>query len=196
MCGGIWRGCVARCGHVHACSRMVEGSFCWEHVESRCTCEPAVTTLVSRWYHAVTTLSPHCRSNVVLFFGTLCHDNTTSTSIQWGWRGEDACWWYLFALQMLPFVQKHACVTSTHRRCCSVCGSRAGRGEVTTARAIEGRGGTRGAEQAVQYIKRAGIYMPEFCLSRPPSSAPATVDWVELKILATTPTAQQWRVCP
>ena len=49
-------------------------------------------------------------------------------------------------------------------------------GEVTTARAIEGRGGTRGAEQGVQYIKRAGIYMPEFCLSRTPSSAPATVD--------------------
>lgn len=48
---------------------------------------------------------------------------------------------------MLPFVQKHACVTSTHRRCCSVCGSRAGRGEVTTARAIEGRGGTRGVSR-------------------------------------------------
>lgn len=47
---------------------------------------------------------------------------------------------------------------------------------MTTARAIEGRGGTRGGEQAVHYIKRAGIYVPEFCLSRTPSSAPATVD--------------------
>ena len=57
MCGGIWRGCVARCGHVHACSRMVEGSFCWEHVESRCTCEPrcyhAGITLISRCHHTV-----------------------------------------------------------------------------------------------------------------------------------------------
>lgn len=40
------------------------------------------TALLPRWYHAATTLSPHSRSNVVLFFGTLCHDNTTSTSIQ------------------------------------------------------------------------------------------------------------------
>ena len=40
------------------------------------------------------------------------------------------------------------------------------------------RGARRDArgEQAVQYIKCAGIYMPEFCLSRTPSSAPATVD--------------------
>ena len=49
-------------------------------------------------------------------------------------------------------------------------------GEVTTATAIEGRGGTRGGEQVVSYIKRAGSYMSEFCLSRTPSSAPATVD--------------------
>jgi hypothetical protein len=49
-------------------------------------------------------------------------------------------------------------------------------GEVTTATAIEGRGGTRGGEQVVSYIKRAGIYMSEFCLSRTPPTAPTRED--------------------
>ena len=47
---------------------------------------------------------------------------------------------------------------------------------MTTARAIEGRGGTRGGEQVVSYIKRAGSYMSEFCLSRTSPTAPTRED--------------------
>lgn len=49
-------------------------------------------------------------------------------------------------------------------------------GEVTTARAIEGRGGTRGGEQGVYYINCMGGYTPEFCLSRTPPTAPTRED--------------------
>jgi hypothetical protein len=49
-------------------------------------------------------------------------------------------------------------------------------GEVTTATAIEGRGGTRGGEQGVYYINCMGGYTPEFCLSRTPPTAPTRED--------------------
>lgn len=73
-------------------------------------------------------------------------------------------------------MQKRAFGSCTHHHCCSAGGSRGGRGEVTTATAIEGRGGTRGGEQVVSYIKRAGSYMSEFCLSRTPPIAPTRED--------------------